>query len=486
VALDLVLDDSGSMKGDKIDAAKQAAKRALSAIQPGDEIGLMTFNSSLSWLVPRRTLLNAQDADTVQNAISGVVADGGTSIFFALTSSGNDMRDSSARTRHIVLLSDGQSDDSGDYQELLNQLTDEGITVSAIAIGGDADAGLLQSIAAMGNGRFYSATTPDQVPAILFNETRRIEPPAIVDRTVQPVLTGLGTGLGLNSNSTPVRLKGYDSSTAKPQAAVELRTEDGDPLLAQWQLGLGQVTAWTSDVRNRWAADWIGQPSFGPFWSQVIHNSLSGQIDNNIQSTVDLQGGNATLKVTAVNGDGSLRNGAETQAQVFRPDGQKQAVALQQSAPGQYTATLPDDLRGVYLISVNQRVQGKVVAAQISSYSIGAAREYRAIGTDLPKLQAVAAAGGGFVLDSPAQAFEHDTKSIQNVPLWPGLVLVALLLFLAEIGTRRFGFAALIGRARRSATRPGSRPPRKPPEAGDLDFNQPGEGSEAPVGLLVP
>ncbi|MBV8087021.1 MAG: VWA domain-containing protein, partial [Chloroflexi bacterium] len=509
VAMDLVIDDSGSMAEDgtkpsgdeqprsapegksKLDYAKAAARNALSAIQPGDEIGLLAFNASLSWLVPRETLQTAQDAEQVLSAINGVVAGGGTDIDFAITSAYHDLQTSRARSRAIVLLTDGEPTngvtDPKAFADLAGNVADDGITISTIAIGADADQNLLQNIAANANGRFYAAADPSQVPNILLTEARRVDPPAIVDGELTPQLTGSGVAGGLAAAGQLPHLLAYDAVTAKPLALVGLTTEEGDPLLAQWQIGLGQVVAWTSDVRNRWAADWISQPAFGIFWAQVVRDALAGQIDSNIQTNVALTDGGATLTVNAIGPDGKPRNGVDTQALVLLPDGQKQPVALTQSAPGTYRGNLPADQRGSYLMSVTQQQAGKVVAAQLTSYGVGSPPEYRAIGTNMSKLREIAAAGGGSVLDSAAQAFEHDVKSTTEIPLWPPLVVAALVLFLIEIGTRRFGLATVLGLATAPMRKP---PPLRPPRPhfvpGDVDLSQDGSRGENPVGLLAP
>ena len=52
-------------------------------------------------------------------------------------------------------------------------------------------------------------------------------------------------------------LLGYNGTTAKPAAQTVLVTARDDPLLAQWQYGLGRSVAWTSDSTGRWAKSWI-------------------------------------------------------------------------------------------------------------------------------------------------------------------------------------------------------------------------------------
>ena len=65
-----------------------------------------------------------------------------------------------------------------------------------------------------------------------------------------PILSGLDKGLP--------QLLGYNGTTIKPAAQSVLVTGRDDPLLAQWQYGLGRAVAWTSDASGRWAQDWVG------------------------------------------------------------------------------------------------------------------------------------------------------------------------------------------------------------------------------------
>jgi uncharacterized membrane protein len=62
---------------------------------------------------------------------------------------------------------------------------------------------------------------------------------------------------GIDFEKAP-RLLGYVVTKPKPTAEV-LLTESwtDEPLLARWQYGLGKAAIFTSDVKTRWAADWI-------------------------------------------------------------------------------------------------------------------------------------------------------------------------------------------------------------------------------------
>ena len=62
-----------------------------------------------------------------------------------------------------------------------------------------------------------------------------------------PKIVGQGPAVDTLPETPP--LLGYLATTAKPTAEVQLRIgAEDDPLLASWRVGLGRVTAWTSDA----------------------------------------------------------------------------------------------------------------------------------------------------------------------------------------------------------------------------------------------
>ena len=61
----------------------------------------------------------------------------------------------------------------------------------------------------------------------------------------------------------------------KPPPAQEiLESELGEPILARWHVGLGWTLAWTSDVKNLWAVEWLRWPQWGQFWGQLVREHM--------------------------------------------------------------------------------------------------------------------------------------------------------------------------------------------------------------------
>ena len=75
-----------------------------------------------------------------------------------------------AKIKHMIVLTDGQSEGSG-YQALAAGCRAEGITISTVAVGGDASLPLLQAIVAAGGGQAYQTLEPASITRIFTQDT---------------------------------------------------------------------------------------------------------------------------------------------------------------------------------------------------------------------------------------------------------------------------------------------------------------------------
>ena len=96
------------------------------------------------------------------------------------------------------------------------------------------------------------------------------------------------------------QLLGYNGTTIKPAAQQVLVSPRDDPLLAQWQYGLGRSVAWTSDSTGRWAKNWIGWNGFSRFFSQLVGWTFPGEESGGIEASFESLGGRTRLHVQSV------------------------------------------------------------------------------------------------------------------------------------------------------------------------------------------
>jgi Mg-chelatase subunit ChlD len=443
VGMALVIDRSGSMQSahtvngagvTKLELAKEAAYRAVAQLSARDYVGVVTFDSAPDWVVPMQKL---GDPAQFKDRIGGISTGGGTNIYSGLAPAVDALIESKAKSKHIVLLTDGVSE-GGDYDGLLRKMADNAITVSTVAVGGDADTEFLKSLAARGGGRYYYTEEGNALPEIFAHESHfaarsyLIERPFSPERTSpSPILEGLGGLPGL---------QGYVGTSPKPAGQVVLVSDAGDPVLAQWQYGLGRVVAWTSDAKGQWAKDWIGWQDFPRFWAQALRWATGTEAGNNLQTRVEVEAGTAHITVDATAPDGSLLNDLAAEALVVAPDVSTRTLELRQSAPGRYEGEFLAREEGAYIVRVRASGQEVGNATQTLGVVVPYSPEYRASDADSELLPRLASLTGGRTLGpaDAAAAFERNLQPVRSsTPLWPLLLTLAILLLPFDVGVRR-------------------------------------------------
>ncbi len=162
----LVVDTSSSMAGIKLERTRAALRAFVSQIRGNrDRVGLVEFGSEIKRFEPLRTMSDAGRAEMLA-AIDGMEADGFTALLDAVYQAYADLQvvNDQEAINAIVVMTDGQENDSDLYLDDLAQIFQEGetpVVVFTIAFGDDADEELLQELARIGNGQFRRADETD-------------------------------------------------------------------------------------------------------------------------------------------------------------------------------------------------------------------------------------------------------------------------------------------------------------------------------------
>ena len=457
VALVAVIDKSGSMADchctsdnrgtgtggsrgfEKVDIAKEAILRAADALSPTDQLGVVAFDEGAHWAVRTGPI----DLLGLQNSL-GFKADGQTNIYAGLKAAYDDLIRNPAKLRHIILITDGWSQ-SGAYDQLLADMKKAGITLSTIGTGGGS-AHVLRNLAEQSGGRYYEADDATRIPDIFLKETIRTAGEQTVEEPFQPVPSSPSEILrGLDPGRLP-SLLGYNATTAKGTATVALLTGRDDPLLAQWQYGLGRSVAWTSDTRQQWATPWLGTDAFGTLTAQLVAWTLPPQDEQGIDVQFSPgRAGQLNVEVTSLDDDGAPRNFYRTVLRLVAPNLEPLQTTLTQIGPGRYAGTVKADQPGAYLVRVAQTRDGADSANRTLGVVSPAAEEFRRLGVDADALARYAAAGQGRQItlnpDDPEvvkQIWAHDIAAAAfPTPIWPWLLLLAMILVPIDVGVRR-------------------------------------------------
>lgn len=281
VALVLVVDRSESMVSgvnapaegrlSAMDLAKQAARQAMQILDSQDKVGLLAYGDSAIWVVPLEPLSDKKDAF---RKIDLLDAKSVTNMAPALERAYLALKETSAPRKHIILLTDGISN-PGDFELTARKIANQGITISTVALGEEAEQNVLHDIALLGHGKSYVCTDPSVIPHIFTHETASAAKIGIVEGST-PIKRGtLIPGFAsLNFGSIPPLL-GYVQTRLRPDSRVILRTDSGDPILAWWKFGNGTVIAFTSDMESHWVSTWQkGWNDFDLFWARLVNHAI--------------------------------------------------------------------------------------------------------------------------------------------------------------------------------------------------------------------
>lgn len=434
LGLVLVIDKSGSMGGDKMELAKEAAKSAVELLSSQDYVGVAVFDGQAFWAVE---LSLAGDKYSINERIASLQPGGGTNMAPAMEMAYSALSQIPAKLKHVIVMTDGVSQ-PGPFTELAARMAQDRITVSSVGVGGDCDLKLLESIAEAGNGRFYFTEDPFNVPQIFAKETMTASKSAINELPFLPQPVRRGEFLaGIDFAAAPFLL-GYVVTELKPTAEVWLGTEKGEPLLATWRYGLGSAGAFTSDARARWAVEWLKWPGFGKFWSQVFRRLMRPEDLAHLPVRLEREREGFRVELDAVDTLGKFLPGLEVEAVAVGPQGNEIPVEMEAQAPGQYGGWFPAAERGAYHLQVVAKKDGRVVDQNYISAAAGYPDEFLFKPAERGLLKALAEGTGGSLdpelkdIVSPGgrvAAYEWE--------LWPWLLALALLVFLADLAAKR-------------------------------------------------
>ncbi len=384
----------------KTDIARNAAARAIEALNSTDEVGVLAFNSRENWVID---LQQVPAADVVSGELATLQPSGGTDISQTLMTAAEALRTSNASLKHIILFTDGFTEGNtiDGLAEEAAALAAEGITVSVVATGEGASKEL-RDIAENGDGRFYPGRDLERIPQIIMEEAIIASRDFVNEGSFLPVVTSNDRVVS-ELDATPPLL-GYVATTSKPTASTLLRIgPDADPLLATWQIGLGRATSWTSDGGDRWGQLWADWDGFVDFWSTLVKDTFAaGEGAGAVRARVE----DGVLKVI-VEGEDAFGEGAEATARVSSPDGSTAEIPLRREAGNRYVGELPVDGKGTYAVGASV-VDGDETLTGTSLANLSFSAEYLPGEADPEEMASISAITAGRGEIEPAMAFDRD------------------------------------------------------------------------------
>ncbi len=173
VNLALVLDRSGSMSGQKIEKAKQAAIEALRRLGPRDKCSVVIYDHNVETIVPAQSAANIE---WIESRIRNIRPGGNTALFGGVSQGASEIRKNldGGYINRIILLSDGIANVGPSSPEELGRLgaalIKEEIAVTTIGVGTDYNEDLMTRLSRNSDGNTYFVESSRDLPDIFSTE----------------------------------------------------------------------------------------------------------------------------------------------------------------------------------------------------------------------------------------------------------------------------------------------------------------------------
>jgi uncharacterized membrane protein len=427
----------------------QAAVNALSRL---DYVGINEFSMGGNvWVFPMQQVGDGTKVKrAIQNINFGDMPDFTPPIQMAYDA----LMKTDAGQRHVIVISDG--DPSPPPASLLAKYRQSKITISTVGVfpHSGAQTSNMQYMSKDGTGgNHYEINTQAalaKIPQIFIKEAQTIRRSLIWEGPpFSPTLVGAASEAMRGITRVPP-VSGYVVAAERDGLAlVTIKGKEGDPIMAQWQHGLGKVVTYTSDATTRWNASWVQWEDFKAFWEQHIRWAMRPAGSANVRVTSETQGDQTLVTLEALDSAGERLNFANFKGRLAAPDGTGADVELRQVAPGRYQAKVPTTSAGSYVMSLryaapDPQVKGGVMEGTVqAAISRPFADEYRTLQDNASVLEQVAKATGGRVLDidQPGAAdlwLREGVKfPVTTKPIWLILAIAGMTMFLVDVGIRR-------------------------------------------------
>ena len=430
---------------------KKVCQSAVDSLSRLDLAGIVEYGwgGSTSWVHP---LSPVGDGSRIKQSINKLMFGDMMDFTPSLQLAYDGLKAADAGQKHVIMISDG--DPQVPPASLLDKYLDAHITISTVGVfpHGGSDTSRMKYISTYTKGKHYEVLTEKElasVPQIFMKEAQTVRRSLLWEgQAFSPSVTA-GLSESLRGISTVPPLSGYVVTAPREGLSlVSMKGKEGDPILAQWQYGLGKVVAFTSDATSRWNSSWVEWAGFKAFWEQHVRWVMRPGGSANVRVNTETKGDQTVVTVEALDAKGERLNFANFKGRLALPDGKGLDVDLKQVGPGRYQGSVATDRPGSYVLSLRYAAPDDSVKGGIVEGSVQAAvtrpfaDEYRMLEDNTPLLMQVAALTGGRVLEWKPETenpwLRDGLKMPQSLrPVWQLICVIATAMFLLDVAIRR-------------------------------------------------
>lgn len=289
VSMAIVMDRSGSMAATvpgpaggqitKMQLANNGAAKAIELLGMMDSIAVYAVDSEPETIIQQQTI-KGNKQQLMRKAMRVESMGGGIFVYTGLKYAWDRLKKSGIGTKHIILFTDAaDSEEPGDYKELIKEMTDQGATISVIGVGSkkDPDAKLIEEIATLGKGRIFFTERALDIPKLFAQETVTLARSAFIEEPINTLATGQWAEISPAPVTWMPKVDGYNLSYARENATTSLISTDEykAPLVSHTRRGLGRTAAISFPLGGKHSTSVRNWAQYGDF-AQTITRWLMG------------------------------------------------------------------------------------------------------------------------------------------------------------------------------------------------------------------
>ncbi|MEO6710818.1 MAG: VWA domain-containing protein [Planctomycetota bacterium] len=465
IAMAIVMDRSGSMSVEvrpgveKMQLADLGAAAAIELLSPLDSVGVIAVDSAAHLIQP---LIPVSDPQAMISTVRKIRSEGGGIFVYTGLYAGAAMLDEAEqKNRHLVLFADSNDSEEQEGCEVLaDKLLASGTTISVIALGteADSDAGFLKRLATRGGGAIYFTESPEELPRLFaqdtltFARTTFVEEPTATRASAE--LFALGNfGAAADEQGFPT-LDGYNLTYARKDASIGAMTLDESkaPVFAFAQRGLGRAAAFTGEIGGTFGPGVVSWPRFSGFFVTIVRWLAGQEEPQDLFASARREGREAVISLEVDPSSKTPPDTNQLQARITDPDGHVRELGLERVGEGRFEARFPLERDG---ISLGTLQVGPERFVSLPPIALPYSPEFeKPLDSTAPErlLRRIAQESGGTAIATAAELWRGPRDASEWRLVIRECVILALILALAEIATRRLELfarlrwpAALVG-----------------------------------------
>ena len=383
-----VIDVSGSMSGNKIVSAKNAAYSFINNMNIGDYIGVVSFASSASTRYSLTQITSESTKSAAKSAVSGLYASGGTFIGSGIQQAANMLNGVDSEQKSIIVMTDGEDGNRTRTNNIVKNLPKDQYLIYGIGYGTQASAAVdalsvinsditlstsyasktyMEELMDMCGGKYYYAATDEDLEDIYFELSARSSKQQIIskfsdeveanDISVNSIMVDLyctTVRIGINWTSGNLDLELWD-----PNGNHYNSTVDSDKIKFV-STGTSEYYEITAPTRGVWGISVNGTRISGDSEMYDLYAITSSTIEANLDFDATRVAPNQqiTVSCTVKNGNNNVL-GASVYAKVLDSKGDYEFVDLFDDGmhgdgianDGVYGNIISKDSAGVYKVT---------------------------------------------------------------------------------------------------------------------------------------